>query len=197
MTRMARLAATEHGADWVVNCDADELWWPRAGPLREVLAAVPSRFGAIRGMWRHFVPRPGNGDVFERMTVRRRPSPDLADPYHAQVKVAHRGAADVAVSKGNHDAEGTGLRLIREWFPFEVLHFPIRSRDQLERKYRITAEAEADATTRAWRVTFVRRSAGSQPAARRPSTTTWSSTTSGSAQGWPRARSSSTRACAT
>ena len=68
-----------------------------------------------------------------RMVVRRRPSPDLADPFHAQVKVVHRGVPDVVVSKGNHDAEGSGLRLIREWFPFEVLHFPIRSRAQLER----------------------------------------------------------------
>ena len=142
VTRMARLAATGHGADWVLNVDADELWWPRAGSLHDVLAAVPPRFGAVRGVWRHFVPRPGGGDVFERMVVRRRASTDLADPFHAQIKVAHRGAADVVVSKGNHDAEGTGLRLIREWFPFEVLHFPIRSRAQLERKYRITAEAE-------------------------------------------------------
>jgi hypothetical protein len=142
VTRMARLAATEHDADWVVNCDADELWWPRAGSLHEILEAVPSRFGAVRGMWRHFVPRPGSGDVFERMTVRRRPSADLADPFHAQLKVVHRGARDVVVSKGNHDAEGPGLRLIREWFPFEVLHFPVRSAEQLERKYRITAEAE-------------------------------------------------------
>ena len=142
VTRMARLAATEHGADWVLNVDADELWWPRTGSLRDVLAAVPPRFGAVRGVWRHFVPRPGEGDPFERMVVRRRASTDLADPFHAQIKVAHRGAADVVVSKGNHDAEGTGLRLIREWFPFEVLHFPIRSRGQLERKYRITAEAE-------------------------------------------------------
>lgn len=142
VTRMARLAATEHGADWVVNCDADEFWWPRFGTMHEQLAAVPPRFGAVRGVWRHFVPRPGNGDVFERMIVRRRPSTDLTDPFHAQIKVVHRGAADVVVSKGNHDADGTGLRLIREWFPFEVLHFPVRSREQLERKYRITAEAE-------------------------------------------------------
>ena len=143
VTRMARVAAVEHGADWVVNCDADEFWWPRGEDVRSVLAAVPRRYGTIRGMWRHFLPRPDDGAPFhERMTVRGRPARDLADPFHAQVKVVHRGARDVVVSKGNHDAEGAGLRLIREWFPFEVLHFPIRDAAQLARKFHVTSAAE-------------------------------------------------------
>ena len=135
VTRMARLAATEHGADWVIPSDADEFWWPRAGSFEEILAAVPARFGVVRALQRQFVLRPGDGQFFERMTVRARPTADLSSPYHAQVKIAHRGVADAVVEVGNHDVAGTGLRLVREWFPFEVLHFPIRDERQLEAKF--------------------------------------------------------------
>ena len=64
VTRMARLAATDFGADWVLNADADEFWWPRGGSLKDVLDTVPERYGAIRGCWRHFLPRPDDGAFF-------------------------------------------------------------------------------------------------------------------------------------
>lgn len=134
-TRMARAAAIEHRADWVVPSDADEFWWPRGGSVADILHAVPPRFGVVRGVMRQFVLRVGDEPFFERMTVRARPTADLSSPYHAQVKVAHRAAPDATVAVGNHDVDGRGLRLIREWFPFEVLHFPIRSERQLEAKF--------------------------------------------------------------
>ncbi len=137
VTQMAQLAATRFGADWVINADADEFWWPHSGTLRDVLAAVPSRFGAIRGIWRHFVLRPENGKPFyERMIVRRAPAHEPTNPYCANAKVVHRGDPDVLVIRGNHDAVGRRLVLLREWVPFEVLHFPIRNREQFQRKYR-------------------------------------------------------------
>jgi Glycosyl transferase family 2 len=142
VTRMARLAATDHGADWVINGDADEFWWPRDGTLHDTLAAVPRRFGAVRGMWRNFVPLADDGRPFhERMTVRRRPATALTDPFHAQVKVVHRGHPEVVVTQGNHDALGPPLPLIREWLPFEVLHFPIRGASQATRKFRVARTA--------------------------------------------------------
>jgi hypothetical protein len=133
---MARLAAAVFGADWVINADADEFWWPHSGTLHDVFAAVPARYGAIRGIWRHFVLRPEDpAPFYERMVVRRAPALEPVDPYCANAKVAHRADPNVRVSRGNHDAFGQRLTLFREWAPFEILHFPIRSRGHLERKY--------------------------------------------------------------
>ena len=138
VTRMARLAATEHGADWVVNADADEFWWPRSGSLKEVLAAVPERYGIVRGCWRHFLPRPLTDEPFsERMTVRlcvpAHPG-DKETIYHAHQKVAHRADPDVAIEPGNHDASSPHLAPLRNWHPIEVLHFSLRSPALLEGK---------------------------------------------------------------
>jgi hypothetical protein len=93
MTEMARLAATEHGADWVLNSDADEFWWPAAASLKDALAAVPDTHGIVYAISRVFVPRPGTEWFPERMTVRLElPAAinDPATPYRHVAKVAHR-----------------------------------------------------------------------------------------------------------
>jgi hypothetical protein len=142
VTRMARMAATDFGADWVVNSDADEFWWPRSGNLKDVLAAMPERYGTVRGAWRIFVPRPDDERLFaERLTVRLC-TPEYHDhPFSVDAKAVHRAREDVRVGRGNHEAFAEGLVPLRGWFPIEVFHFPVRSLEQCIRKYVTQYEA--------------------------------------------------------
>ncbi len=136
VTRMARVAATEHGADWVLNTDADEFWWPRGGDFRALFAAIPEHFGVVRGAWRNFVPRPDDAAFFaDRMTARLCEPSFHPHPLSIHFKSAHRGVADVRVGRGNHEAFGTGLVALRGWYPIEILHFPVRSLEHCRRKY--------------------------------------------------------------
>lgn len=136
VNRMARLAATDFDADWVINADADEFWWPRDGSFAEIFESVPTRFGVVLGFCRHFVLRPDDDEpFFERMIWRRRPRADWTTPYFPYVVVAHRAHARVDVMKGNHKVLTESLPTLREWLPIEVLHFPVRSSEQLERKF--------------------------------------------------------------
>ena len=145
VTRMARLAAAEYRADWVINTDADEFWWPRGGTLKDVLAAVPAEYGIVEGFWRSFVPRPDDDREFaERMTVRLSQQAPINDPtsfYRPVVKVAHRADPLVNVARGNHALAGSRLRTLTTWHPVEVLHFPLRSRAQWMRKVELQGDA--------------------------------------------------------
>jgi hypothetical protein len=136
-TRMARLASAEHDADWVLNTDADEFWFPCGGTLKEVLVAIPERFGVVWGLTRHFVPRPDDGAPFaERMTTRVAQQAALNDPtgpYRPHAKVAHRADDEIVVRFGSHEVVSE-LAPLRGWHPADVLHFPFRSLEQYERK---------------------------------------------------------------
>jgi hypothetical protein len=145
VTRMARLAAAGYGADWVINTDADEFWWPRGGSLKEVLTAVPASYGIVEAFWRSFVPRPEDGSLFaERMTARLSQQAPINDPtsfYRPVIKVAHRADPNVNVARGNHALAGSSFRTLTTWHPIEVLHFPLRSRAQWMRKVELQGEA--------------------------------------------------------
>jgi len=136
VTRMARLAATELGADWVLNADADEFWWPQASGIKDVLEVIPERYGVVRAAWRNFVPRPDDDRLFaERMTARLCTPAFHHHPLSTHSKSAHRSAPDVRIGRGNHEAFGTGLLPLRGWYPIEILHFPVRSLEHCVRKY--------------------------------------------------------------
>jgi hypothetical protein len=139
ITPMARLAAREFGADWVINSDADEFWWPRGGSLKEVLATVPERYGIVRALLRQFVPRPDDGSFFaDRMVVRVTPSAPINDPtslFRPNLKSIHRADPGVTLTAGAHTLVDSRFAPLRGWYPIEFLHFPIRSFEQCERKY--------------------------------------------------------------
>ena len=145
VTRMARLAATDFAADWVINSDADEFWWPRGASLRDVLDAVPPRYGTVGAFLRVFVPRPATSDpVFERMTVRFSALAPINDPaslYKPIRKVIHRAHPEIQVTRGNHALVDSPFAPLRGWFPIEVFHFPLRSLAQCEHKARLQGTA--------------------------------------------------------
>jgi hypothetical protein len=147
---MARMAAREYGADWVINNDADEFWWPVEGSLKDAFAAIPATYGAVLAPRPEFLPRAdGPGSFLERMTVREACS-------QTSPKVAHRAMLDVVVGGGSHFVARAGGDAFREggraglrdgawsapnWdglvvaaprWPIRILHFPVRSSRQFE-----------------------------------------------------------------
>ena len=94
-TRMARLAATEHAADWVIHSDADEFWWPRGSSFKETLERGPSPLRRrLRARPEFVPPRDDDGWFVDRMTAAAglaAPINDPATPFRPVVKVAHRG----------------------------------------------------------------------------------------------------------
>jgi glycosyltransferase involved in cell wall biosynthesis len=133
VTRMARLAAAE-GADWVINNDADEFWWPRAGSLRSVFEQLDDEVGIVVAHRRNFVPRTEDGRPFwERMTLRERVSLNpLGKPLPP--KLAHRADPQIEVAQGNHKVEGAQLGERLDDGSIEILHFPMRTYAQFENK---------------------------------------------------------------
>jgi Glycosyl transferase family 2 len=139
VTRMARIAAADFGADWLIHSDADEFWWPRGESLNDVLDSIPPRYGVVRALLRHFVPRPDDGLSFaERMVVRVSTSSPINDPrslFRPNLKVVHRADPNVNVSIGTQRLIDSQLVPLRGWYPIEFFHFPVRSLEQCERKY--------------------------------------------------------------
>ena len=152
-TRLARTATDTLEADWLIHNDADEFWWPLEGNLRSVLGAIPGSFSGVLAPRFEFVPRPGDGPWWDRLTVRERRAT-------VRPKLAHRAAADVRVGPGSHHVispsmglEPTagrpslrGLRIRPEQppliapapqFPIGIWHLPLRSFEQYRRRLEI------------------------------------------------------------
>jgi hypothetical protein len=118
-TALARLAATEHGAEWILVADAGEFWWPRGESLQDPLAAMPARYGVVQALVREFRDPGGEGPFAERMV--RRPTLHGAPPrpLREALRPLYRADPELVV-----EPEAPRSRVpLRAWYPYEVLRF--------------------------------------------------------------------------
>lgn len=124
-TLTANLAAVEHGADWLIGAAPTEFWWPRGASLKDVLVAVPPRYGVVQALVRRFQARPGADFFAERMIVRE----SLASSSAGQEPLLYllRAIRRLVPGVGAHEGQP-----LRAWYPVEVLQFPLAPLDSGE-----------------------------------------------------------------
>jgi hypothetical protein len=121
-SELAQVAVSELGADWVVPSTTEELWWPRAESLDDVLAVVPPRYGVVQALVRRFV------DNANPPTVRTSllgPGGSGGAPPRSQLRPIYRAGADMTIDEDDWTLRGSRVPL-RAWYPVEVLDFSSR-----------------------------------------------------------------------
>lgn len=141
VTGMARDAATVHGADWVINADADEFWFPSAPGLRlrDVFEELPRSLATFRVPVIDMTGDPAeSGSGLQRLVLRDlRPvgrMNELGILAHATPDAVHIGTPDIEVAQGNHFVNLEQHGEVPEGLGLEVLHFPWRSWAQFSGK---------------------------------------------------------------
>lgn len=141
VTQMARRAFTEHGADWVINGDADEFLVPldRQLSVREALEHTPVSLAAFTVPVVNLVSTPAErGSGIDRLVWRdtRTTEQLIAVGIRAQPtpNAIHVGNADITVAQGNHFVSLKSEGQPDPAYSMEVLHLPWRSWSQFEQK---------------------------------------------------------------
>jgi hypothetical protein len=135
VTRMARMAQARFDADWVINCDADEFWWPISGSLPETLERIPNKYAVVAAPRHNFVPRSAQGTApWYKSMVFRETSSKNSRGRPLPPKVCHRGIENIKVAQGNHNISWPKRLAVFPQTLIEILHFPLRSYAQFENK---------------------------------------------------------------
>lgn len=136
VTRMARAAAVEFDADWVINADADEFWIAADGSLKRYFASVPADISLVstaRHDFAYLAESEGGCCRWRKEMIYRKTVSVNGIGVPLGPKVAHRAHPAVVVHQGNHEVSGLSGRTVAG-SELEILHFPIRSRQQFENK---------------------------------------------------------------
>ncbi len=148
VTAMAQDAYRLHGADWVINADADEFW-----VAMDRTMGLRAAFETFDTSWRSFtVPvidmtgAPAlRGSGLSRLVYRdTRPVDELKRiglHAHSTTNAVHVGDPDVQVAQGNHLVSIASCGQPRPGTGIEVLHLPWRSWEQFSAKVRNAGRA--------------------------------------------------------
>ena len=136
VTRMARMACNQYGADWVINNDADEFWWPETdATLKSLLNNIPHDVLALSADRTNFIPNALTepAPFFDTMVIRETQSLNaIGQPLPG--KVCHRALPDIDVMQGNHEVSLNGKSIHPISSNITILHFPVRTYRQFENK---------------------------------------------------------------
>jgi hypothetical protein len=149
VTRMARMAATEYGADWVINNDADEFWWSKTGDLKSQLCGLTAS-DAVQVRRFNFLQddaaSPG-APYYERLVYRDNQSINAVG-HNLPGKTCHRASSRIEVMQGNHSVVLDGRTVDAPVHDgIEILHFPARRYEQFSNKIRLGGAAYERNTT--------------------------------------------------
>lgn len=128
--RMVVMAIKKYHADWIINADADELWYAPSGCLKTELAECRSRIMKCEA---HCM-MPEEDKPFTEWTQRVEPvnNPEQYDlsPYSIfqpqRGKVAHRAAGYLHIAMGNHKV--AMLPRTKTIGPIRIYHYSVGTR---------------------------------------------------------------------
>jgi len=136
VTKMARMAHDIFQADWVINNDADEFWWPlKNRNLKEAFVLQHLNYNIVEAKRHNFVALEQQNKVlpfYTTMIYKEVNSYNsIGDPLPP--KQAHKATNNIKVGEGNHSVSGfTNKNINRDLI--EILHFPVRSKKQFTNK---------------------------------------------------------------
>ena len=144
VTRMARMAAAM-GADWVINSDADEFWCTKENNLKKVFETIPEHVDGLSVQRSNYLPprrTPKQPRHRHRISTLREKHSKTSEGLPLPPKVCHRGDPHIQIGDGNHRVSSNNKTWsIAPSQDITILHYPVRSLNQFERKIRQGTEA--------------------------------------------------------
>jgi hypothetical protein len=143
VTQMARDAFTIHGADWVLNADADEFWSCTGSDitLAEAFSQIPKSIASFSVPVTDMTgPPAADGTGLQRLIYQDHRTTESLNRVgllaHSTHDAAHIGTADVNVVQGNHYVSIGSQGAPEPEFEIGVRHYPWRSWTQFSNKVR-------------------------------------------------------------